>query len=97
LSCSYYLYRLRKHVSYGFPITNFCNTGVHYEKPCINLSCNVDQQNAAMLNVFDISQLNLTEMHSVGLHYRGAYKEGNKLGSMSGTCAVSTISRRELS
>jgi len=36
-------------------------------------------------------------MHSFGLNYRGAYKEGNKLGSMSGTCANSTISRRELS
>jgi hypothetical protein len=22
-------------MSYGFPITNFCNTGVHYETPCI--------------------------------------------------------------
>jgi hypothetical protein len=26
--------QFRKHVSYGFPIINFCNTGVHYEKPC---------------------------------------------------------------
>ena len=35
LSCSFYLYRFRKYVSYGFPIINFCNPGVHYEKPCI--------------------------------------------------------------
>jgi hypothetical protein len=25
----------RKYVSYGFPIINFCNPGVHYETPCI--------------------------------------------------------------
>jgi len=37
LSCSFYLYRFRKYVSYGFPIINFCNPGVHYETPCINL------------------------------------------------------------
>jgi hypothetical protein len=35
LSCSFYLYRFRKYVSYGFPIINFCNHGVHYETPCI--------------------------------------------------------------
>jgi hypothetical protein len=35
LSCSFYLYRFRKYVSYGFPIIHFCNPGVHYEKPCI--------------------------------------------------------------
>jgi len=35
LSCSFYLYRLRKYVSYGFPIINFCNPGVLYETPCI--------------------------------------------------------------
>jgi hypothetical protein len=36
LSCSFYLYSLfRKYVSYGFPIINFCNPGVHYETPCI--------------------------------------------------------------
>jgi hypothetical protein len=35
LSCSFYLYRFRKYVSYGFPIINFCNPGVHYETPCI--------------------------------------------------------------
>jgi len=34
-SCSFYLYRFRKYVSYGFPIINFCNPGVHYETPCI--------------------------------------------------------------
>jgi hypothetical protein len=35
LSCSFYLYSLfRKYVSYGFPIINFCNPGVHYETPC---------------------------------------------------------------
>jgi len=35
LSCSFYLYRFRKYVPYGFPIINFCNPGVHYETPCI--------------------------------------------------------------
>jgi hypothetical protein len=35
LSCSFYLYRFRKYVSYGFPIINFCNPGVRYETPCI--------------------------------------------------------------
>jgi hypothetical protein len=33
--CPFYLYRFRKYVSYGFPIINFCNPGVHYETPCI--------------------------------------------------------------
>ena len=33
LSCSFYLYRFRKYVSYGFPIIIFCNPGVHYETP----------------------------------------------------------------
>ena len=37
LSCSFYLYRFRKYMSYGFPIINFCNLGVHYETPCICL------------------------------------------------------------
>ena len=37
LSCSFYLYRFRKYVSYGFPIINFCNPGVHYKTPCIIL------------------------------------------------------------
>jgi hypothetical protein len=23
-------------VTYGFPIENFCNPGVHYETPCIH-------------------------------------------------------------
>ena len=35
LSSSFYLYRFHKYVPYGFPKINFCNTGVHYEKPCI--------------------------------------------------------------
>ena len=33
--CSFYLYRFRKYVSYGFPIIFFCNPEVHYETPCI--------------------------------------------------------------
>ena len=24
-------------MSYGFPITNFCNPGVHYETPCMSV------------------------------------------------------------
>jgi hypothetical protein len=34
-SCSFYLYRVHKYVSYGFRTINFCNSGVHYETPCI--------------------------------------------------------------
>jgi hypothetical protein len=45
LSCSFCLYRLHKYVSYGFPIINLCNPGVHYETPCINSfhhrNCNI--------------------------------------------------------
>ena len=37
LSCSFYLYRFRKYVSYGFPTIKFCNTGVHYETPFITV------------------------------------------------------------
>jgi hypothetical protein len=33
LSCSFYLYRFRKYVSYGFPTINFCNPRAHYETP----------------------------------------------------------------
>jgi hypothetical protein len=41
LSFSFYLYRFRKYVSYGFPIINFCNPGVHYETPCIKVGLGV--------------------------------------------------------
>jgi hypothetical protein len=36
LSCSFYLYSFRKYLSYGFPIINFYNPGLHYETPCIS-------------------------------------------------------------
>jgi hypothetical protein len=39
LSSSFYLYRFRKCVSYGFPIISFCNPGVHYETPCTYSFC----------------------------------------------------------
>ena len=29
------MYRFCKYVSYGFPLINFPNPGVHYETPCI--------------------------------------------------------------
>jgi len=35
LSYSFYPYRFRKYLSYGFPTINFCDPGVHYETPCI--------------------------------------------------------------
>jgi len=35
MSCSFYLYRFRKYVSYGFPIINLYNRGVHYKTLCI--------------------------------------------------------------
>jgi len=38
LSCSFYLYKFRKYLSYGFPIINFSNRGVHYETPYILLT-----------------------------------------------------------
>jgi len=34
LSCSFYLYRFGKYVSYGFPIINFCNPILHYGTSC---------------------------------------------------------------
>jgi len=37
LSCSLYLFSFRKYLSYGLPIINLCNPGVHYETPCILL------------------------------------------------------------
>jgi hypothetical protein len=44
LGCSFYLYRFRKYLSYGFPIINFCNPGVHYETPCITRTKFVHQR-----------------------------------------------------
>jgi hypothetical protein len=38
-SCSFYLYRFRKYVSYGSPTINFCNPGVHHETCNQNLQC----------------------------------------------------------
>jgi len=35
VSCSFYLYRFRKYVSYGFPTIIFGKPGIHYETPCI--------------------------------------------------------------
>jgi hypothetical protein len=35
LNSSFCVYRFRKYVSYGFPLVNFFNPGVHYETPCI--------------------------------------------------------------
>jgi hypothetical protein len=55
LSCSFYLYRFRKYVSYGFPIVIFCNPGVHYETPCIsNYS-----QNLVVNSVYFITTLQI--------------------------------------
>jgi len=39
LSCFVYLYRFHKYVSYGFPIINCYNPGVHHETPCIRIVC----------------------------------------------------------
>ena len=35
LSCSFYMYRFRKYLSYGFPMIIICNLVVHYETPCM--------------------------------------------------------------
>jgi hypothetical protein len=32
---SFYLYRFRKYMSYGFLMINYFNPGVHYETPCM--------------------------------------------------------------
>jgi len=37
-SCSFYLYRFCKNVSYGFRIINFCISGVRYETSCTLLT-----------------------------------------------------------
>ena len=42
LCFSFFLYRFRKYVSYGFPIKKFCNPGVHYETPCIVLQSSIE-------------------------------------------------------
>jgi hypothetical protein len=49
-SCSFYLYRFRKYVSYGFPIKHFCNRGVHYEMPPI---CFLDRSVFQKKNILD--------------------------------------------
>jgi len=51
LSCSFYLYRFRKYVFYGFPIINFCNPRVHYETPCIMTRLRVGVLGATQLYV----------------------------------------------
>jgi hypothetical protein len=48
MSCSFYLYRFRKYVSYGFPIINFRNPGVHYETPCMFASARKDAFEASV-------------------------------------------------
>jgi hypothetical protein len=44
LSCSFYLYRFPKYVSYGFPVINFCNPRVCYETPCIEKSVSAGEK-----------------------------------------------------
>jgi hypothetical protein len=47
LSFSFYLYRFCKYVSYGFPIINFCNPGVHYKTcPTLKPSGKQEERNA---------------------------------------------------
>ena len=43
MSCSFYLYRFRKYVSYGFPIINFFNPGVHNGTHCISFTLRLDK------------------------------------------------------
>ena len=58
LSCSFYLYRFRKYVSYGFPIINFCNPGVHYETPCIFSSPKQSGAGHQMELSYDVHSIN---------------------------------------
>jgi hypothetical protein len=51
LSCSFYLYRFRKYVSYGFPIIIFCNPGVRYETPCIQLFFDEGRENSSFITI----------------------------------------------
>ena len=44
LSFSFYLYRFRKYVSYGFPVINFCNPGLQYETPHIYIYIYTDNE-----------------------------------------------------
>ena len=60
MSCSFYLYRFRKYVSYGFPIKNFCNPGVHYETPCINSTKGTQ---ILCLNYILLNPLSMGEIH----------------------------------
>jgi len=63
LSCSFYLYRFRKYVSYGFPIISFCNPGVHYETPCIYLAQQPPPVGQVLVN-YEISRSHSTTHHS---------------------------------
>jgi len=66
-SCSFYLYRFCKYVSYGFLIINFCNSGVHYETPCI-LSTRYTLLSVVLsyrLKVFGFGQLTFGKTPSV--------------------------------
>jgi hypothetical protein len=49
---SFYLYRFRKYMSYGFPIISFCNPGVHYEMPCIIDSKGISSGIRAVILIF---------------------------------------------
>jgi hypothetical protein len=51
LSCSFYLCRFRKYVSYGFPIIHFCNPGVHYERSCIFRTMSIKESPTKMCYV----------------------------------------------
>jgi len=51
-SCSFYLYRFCKYVSYGFPIINCCNLGVHYETPCISKGLKQDSSSVDIHHIW---------------------------------------------
>jgi hypothetical protein len=56
LSYSFYLYRFRKYMPYGFPIINFCNPGVHYETPCMCFKTSVTyRRKPAVLYIWSIA------------------------------------------
>ena len=51
LSCSFYLYRFRKYVPYGFPVINICNPGVHYETPVYKLRSHYGSHNVIWASI----------------------------------------------
>jgi hypothetical protein len=79
LSYFFYLYGFCRYVSYGFPIINFCNPGVHYETPCImNNSVILKVIRTESISGVSVSlELKNTEVEPVNKILRSAYSQNN--------------------